>query len=334
MKKIALFCLFLILLALPAYANQINVFSTGVDANGALLNVGDVDPHYRISTVTDAIPRSSSEPVLQPQAGGSVYGADQPAFVPYPHPIWVPNGPKSNWIAPSTSYGSGIGGAIYTYETAFDLTGLDPATAMIAGSWAQDDYAWMFLNGNPVAELPFGWMFLQLYGTQVAPNNSAYTANHDFVINSGFLPGVNTFQLVVWNAGGGSTGVRVELTSATADPAMVHVLLDIKPGDDPNPINPGSKGKVPVAILSTAGFDAPAAVAVASLTFGRTGNEPSLAFCNTAGEDVNSDGLNDLVCHFYTQKTGFDAGSTEGIIKGKTMDGVPLEGQDSIQIVP
>jgi hypothetical protein len=34
------------------------------------------------------------------------------------------------------------------------------------------------------------------------------------------------------------------------------------------------------------------------LTFGRTGKEQSLAFCNTGGEDVNGDGLSDLVLSF------------------------------------
>ena len=32
--------------------------------------------------------------------------------------------------------------------------------------------------------------------------------------------------------------------------------IDIKPGSDPNPINPGSNGLIPVAILSSEDFDA------------------------------------------------------------------------------
>jgi hypothetical protein len=68
------------------------------------------------------------------------------------------------------------------------------------------------------------------------------------------------------------------------------------PGGTPNSINPSTRGATPVAILSAATFNAPAEINVATLTFGRTGDEHSLIFCNP-GEDVNGDGLPDLVCH-------------------------------------
>jgi len=118
--------------------------------------------------------------------------------------------------------------------------------------------------------------------------------------------------------------------SATA----FQVTIDIKPGSFPNSINRRSKGKIPVAILSTADFDAPARVDWASLTFGRTGDERSLAFCDSSPEDVNGDGLPDLVCHFSTQLTGFDAGDTEGVVKGRNIDGTAITGRDSVRIVP
>jgi hypothetical protein len=81
---------------------------------------------------------------------------------------------------------------------------------------------------------------------------------------------------------------------------VVPVGIDIKPGNLPNTIQPKSGGTVPVAILSSNVFDAPAEVDRLSLTFGRTGNEASLAFCSVGGEDVNADGRADLVCHFTT----------------------------------
>jgi hypothetical protein len=116
-------------------------------------------------------------------------------------------------------------------------------------------------------------------------------------------------------------------------PTILTLAIDIKPGSAVNPINPTSHGKTPVAILSSADFDAPATVDATSLTFGRTGDEPSLAFCSEITEDVNADGRLDLVCHFTTQQTGFQGGDTEGILKGLTEGGTPIEGRDAVRIM-
>jgi hypothetical protein len=113
----------------------------------------------------------------------------------------------------------------------------------------------------------------------------------------------------------------------------IPVTIDIKPGADPNSIKSKSKGTIPVAILSTADFDAPAEVDRNSPTFGRTGDEQSLAFCKGADDDVNGDGRLDLVCLFTTQATGFQSGDTEGILKGRTVGGTPIEGRDAVRIV-
>jgi hypothetical protein len=108
------------------------------------------------------------------------------------------------------------------------------------------------------------------------------------------------------------------------------VSIDIKP----DRINPKSKGTIEVAILSTTDFDAPEMVDIESLTFGRTGDEDSLAFCDHKRKKVNHDKLKDLVCRFYTQDTDFQCGDTEGVLKGKTVDGTPIKGSDSVKIIP
>tara|TARA_B100000470_G_scaffold161503_1_gene126640 strand:+ start:77 stop:400 length:324 start_codon:yes stop_codon:yes gene_type:complete len=51
-------------------------------------------------------------------------------------------------------------------------------------------------------------------------------------------------------------------------------------------------------------------------------------------EDVNGDGLLDVVCHFYTQETAFQDGDTNGVLKGFTTDGVRIQGTDTIRPVP
>jgi hypothetical protein len=112
----------------------------------------------------------------------------------------------------------------------------------------------------------------------------------------------------------------------------ITVIINIKPGEGPAPINTKSKGTIPVAVLSSATFDAFAQVDQTSLTFGRAGSEKSLAFCS-GPQDVNGDGLLDLVCHFDTPSTQFQAGDSKGNLKGKTLGGNTIMGTDSVVIV-
>jgi len=116
------------------------------------------------------------------------------------------------------------------------------------------------------------------------------------------------------------------------DPEMT-VNIDIWPGQSPNNINTKSNGKIRVAILSTADFDA-TRVDMTSLTFGHTGDEKSLAFCQTNREDTNHDGRPDLVCFFDTSQTGFKPGDTFGTLKGMLTDHqTMIQGTDSIHTV-
>jgi len=114
---------------------------------------------------------------------------------------------------------------------------------------------------------------------------------------------------------------------------QLTVSIVIKPGEVPASINTQSRGTIPVAILSAANFDATALVDRTSLTFGHSGSEHSLSFCNAGGGDVNGDGLPDLMCHFTTQLTGFQPGDTMGVLNGKISDGTAFQGMASIQIV-
>jgi hypothetical protein len=109
------------------------------------------------------------------------------------------------------------------------------------------------------------------------------------------------------------------------------VPIEIKPGEFPNSINPRDRGRIAVAIVSTGQLDA-RLVDPISLTFGRTGDEKSWAACHE--EDVDQDGLLDMLCHFEAQRTQFSAGDVEGVLKGKTWDGTPVTGRDSIRVVP
>lgn len=116
-------------------------------------------------------------------------------------------------------------------------------------------------------------------------------------------------------------------------PPTRTVDIDIRPGTMPNPVNLRSQGVVPVAVLSDLQFDA-LSVDRGSLTFGRLGTEASLVKCNAQAEDVNADGLLDLVCRFSTAATGFDLADTQGVLMGVTEGGVNIKGTDSVRVVP
>jgi len=119
----------------------------------------------------------------------------------------------------------------------------------------------------------------------------------------------------------------------------IEVAIDIKPGSDVNPIQPSAKGTIPVAVLSSIDFDA-VSIDPESLTFGCTGVEDSLARRGVHGkpncqvEDVDGDGLLDLVCHFEIVACEFAEGDTFGVLRGITMNGTAFEGIDAITITP
>lgn len=133
--------------------------------------------------------------------------------------------------------------------------------------------------------------------------------------------------------------VRLSLRSSTAadqirvftEPAAfagpIEVDVDIKPGSDKNPVNTKSKGVIPVAILGSDDFDV-ADVDVESLAFGPDGAAPA-----HSGhiEDVNDDGIGDLVLHFPIQDTCIASNDTEACLTGTAGDD-DIEGCDTVSV--
>jgi hypothetical protein len=104
------------------------------------------------------------------------------------------------------------------------------------------------------------------------------------------------------------------------------VNIDIQPRS----INPKNNELIRVAILSTAGFNA-TDVDPSSVQFGRRGAKE----VHSRGhiDDVNGDGLPDLILYFRAQETGILCGDTTATLTGETFAGHTVEGTDFIQTV-
>ncbi len=106
--------------------------------------------------------------------------------------------------------------------------------------------------------------------------------------------------------------------------------IDVKPGSSENPINTGSKGKTPVAVLSTPALNATTIVA-SSLRLGPNGAAP--APHGVHKEDVDGDGDLDLMLQFPTQEIGVVAGMTTLCLRGILPDERSFTGCDRIRTV-
>jgi hypothetical protein len=128
----------------------------------------------------------------------------------------------------------------------------------------------------------------------------------------------------------------------TTVPPVLSVEIDVKPGNDDNVVNLGSNGVIPVAILSSEDFDAttvdPCSVELTGDTeipgagVALRGKKEKPQVHN---EDVNDDGLLDLVCHIETENLD-PLNIQEGVVylKGNTFEGQAIQGSDVITVVP
>jgi hypothetical protein len=107
----------------------------------------------------------------------------------------------------------------------------------------------------------------------------------------------------------------------------VEIMIDIKPGSNPNSINLNSKGVVPVAVLTTNVFSADA-VDPETVTFADAWP------VRWTMEDVDEDGDMDMLFHFKTQELNLDKNSTDATLMGETTSDEPITATDEIRIVP
>lgn len=108
----------------------------------------------------------------------------------------------------------------------------------------------------------------------------------------------------------------------------INAEIDIFPGSDDNPINLSRKGVIPVAILTTETLNV-LDIDLSSIEFGPLGARE--IHKNSHFEDINYDGMVDLVLHFEVEEAGILCGSAFTSLTGMTFDGQPIEGSDIIR---
>jgi hypothetical protein len=184
------------LFAIPA-GSSIVLYNTGTSGNGAgcigtsVLSAGcslaaNGDPLPGPWTLT-SVPAGGA-PVVQAvtsAAGGAPFsGANQ----------WLGNNGTSTWLSPAG--GPDVAG-FYTYALTFNLDAAQAAkTIVISGRYAADDSSSFELNGNPFSAT--------LQGT------NSFGTWTPFVIDQGFVEGLNTLHVTVRNVTTGFTGAKAE----------------------------------------------------------------------------------------------------------------------------
>lgn len=147
------------------------------------------------------------------------------------------------------------------------------------------------------------------------------------------VPGTRVFPRVTGAFAEGSAAEQFRAECPVDVEAAIAVDIDIKPGSDQNPIKLGSKGNVPVAILSSDSFDArsvdPMSVALANAGLKLKGNGQGIYSVN----DVDGDGRPDLLVHILTQGLELTSGAESAELVGTTFSGVPIFGVDSVRVM-
>lgn len=112
------------------------------------------------------------------------------------------------------------------------------------------------------------------------------------------------------------------------------VEIDIKPWSDPNCFTSDGHGVIPVALLSSPDFDAteidPATLELDGQPVRTTASGKLQAHI----EDVNLDGYDDLVVQFVDLADTYPPGDGVGTVTGQTFEGLAIEGQDAVCVVP
>lgn len=109
--------------------------------------------------------------------------------------------------------------------------------------------------------------------------------------------------------------------------------IDVRPGSDENVVNPGSAGLLPVALFGEPDFDVRTLdAATATLAGAPLARHVDGSFM-VSEEDVNADGLPDLMLKFPIALLVIPPGQTEVRFLAQTSDEVPMVGSDVVRVL-
>jgi len=190
--------------------------------------------------------------------------------------------------------------AMLSNDTIFNNAGDIPAGGTVVGS-------------SPIADLDPDFSLSGSFGSSVAEDPC-------------------NFKYLILKCDWGEVVAELDEDNNTASTAILCVTIDIKPDSDTNPINPKSKGVIPVVVFGSENFDV-SDIDISSLAFGPNGAPEAHGKGHPAG-DINNDGYPDLMLHFRTQDSGIKMGDTEACVSGNLTGGGSFTACDHIQTVP
>jgi len=195
------------------------------------------------------------------------------------------------------------------------------AFASVCGGWQWGPDGSSFSAQFQGVDLAPGQRFNFIYGSCVPP-----PGGYDpglFEINGG----LQLFESSEARRLLGTSNDLVRWMVSNTAPAQVGI--DVRPDGEKNKINLCSHGKVAVAILSTATFDA-TRVDPRTVRFG-PGDAQAIEGKGHF-EDANHDGRADLVVHFWIQDVGLTCADTEVTLFGESYEGMSFTGTASVTV--
>lgn len=204
--------------------------------------------------------------------------------------------------------------------------------ATVAGGFYTLEYAWSPRPGWVNNILEVWWEGILVgYHSSVGYTSTQWSLESILVVASTSLTRIDFVEVGFPD----TQGMLLDAVSVILD--HIEVDIDIKPGSDPNSLNPDAQGLLPVAIFGSDTLDVEQ-IELGSILLGDaklasrgSSKAPKPAY---SLEDVDVDGYIDLVAFFAIQDLGLGVGDNLLTLDANLLDGTPIVGSDSVRTVP